>query len=279
MYKKIIVSESEKKKIKEMYLNEEGSFLGLNFNSLLDDLKNSLFGTSSSQNKTSNTDKATGSKDSQNSNKDTKTTSNSSGSVESKWMDVTKQVIDNFEGGYWNHWECKNHPYSAMFDKSGETMFGLDRKAGNIEKLAPEGAEFFRLIDQEKKKLGLSNFCKKWTWNYKGGELENKLKDLAAKIMFKSYERNMSNFVKDPETKKRIEGNKGLLLHMSYACWNGPGFFKKFAQKIESAVKEGKSDKDLLKIAKDSRTQSLGGAWAKATTKVNTLIDKESGLA
>ena len=201
-----------------------------------------------------------------------------SGSVESNWMEVTKKIIDNFEGGYWNYWECKDHPYSDMFKNSGETMFGLDRKAGAIEKLKPEGEEFFRIIDNEKKKLG-TEFCKKWKWNYRGGELEEVLKDLAARIMFKRYEANMKNYVKDPETKKRIENNKGLLLHMSYACWNGPVFFRDFAKLLETAVKEGKSDADLLKIAKDSRTSRLSGAWAKATVKVNTMIDKESGLA
>jgi hypothetical protein len=275
MYKKIIINESEKNKIKNLYqLNEQGSLFGISLDGFFDELKKGFSSTGDSK---STTDKKEDSTTNTTTNK--KVISNTSGSVESNWMDVTKKVIDNFEGGYWNHWQCKEHPYSSMFDKSGETMFGLDRKAGNIENLASEGKEFFKIIDDEKKKLGMSNFCKKWKWNYKGGELEEKLKDLASKIMFKSYERNMSNFVKDPETKKRIEGNKGLLLHMSYACWNGPGFFKKFAQKLESAVKEGKSDADLLKIAKDSRTQSLSGAWAKGTTKVNSLIDTESGLA
>jgi hypothetical protein len=208
-----------------------------------------------------------------------KSSSNTSGSVESKWMDVTEKVIDNFEGGYWNYWECKNHPWHSMYKNSGETLFGLDRKAGNIEKLAPEGREFFRLIDEEKKKMGMSKFCSKWTYNYRGGDLEQKLKDLAAKTMFGQYEKNMSNYVRDPETKKRIEGNEGLLLHMSYATWNGPGHFQKFAKKLEDAVKQGKSDEELLDIAKDNRTETFTGAWAKATAKVNSLIDKESGLA
>lgn len=211
--------------------------------------------------------------------KSSSSSSSSSGSVQSKWMDVTKKVIDNFEGGYWNYWECKNHPWHSMYKKSGETMFGLDRKAGDIENLGSEGKEFFRIIDDEKKKLGMSNFCNKWTYNYRGGDLEEKLKDLAARIMFGEYEKNMSNYVKNPETKKRIENNEGLLLHMSYATWNGPGHFQKFAKKLENAVKEGKSDEELIDIAKDSRTDTFTGYWAKANTKVNNLIDKTAGLA
>ena len=214
-----------------------------------------------------------------NSNTNTSTTSGSksstsSGNVSSDWDGITKDVIDNFEGGYWNYWECKNHPYHSMYKNSGETLFGLDRKAGDIENLSPDGKEFFRIIDEEKKRLGMSEFCNKWTYNYRGGELEEKLKDLASKVMYGQYEKNMSNYVKDPETKKRIESNPGLLLHMSYATWNGPGFFKKFAEKLDTAVKQGASDEELIDIAKNSRTNSLGGAWAKATAKVNNLIDK-----
>jgi hypothetical protein len=35
----------------------------------------------------------------------------------------------------------------------------------------------------------------------------------------------------------------------------------------------------LLDIAKDSRTDTFTGHWAKATAKVNNLIDKTAGLA
>jgi hypothetical protein len=48
---------------------------------------------------------------------------------------------------------------------------------------------------------------------------------------------------------------------------------------LDRAVKEGKSDEELLDIAKNSRTNTFTGAWAKATTKVNSLIDKTSGMA
>ena len=203
----------------------------------------------------------------------------SSGNVSADWNEVTKQVIDNFEGGYWNYWQCKNHPWHRMYKKSGETLFGLDRKAGNIENLSSDGKEFFRLIDEEKKKMGMDAFCKKWVYNYRGGELEERLKDLASKIMFEQYEKNMSNYVKDQETKKRIESNPGLLMHMSYATWNGPGFFQKFAKKLEDAVRRGASDEELIDVAKNSRTNSIGGDWSKATAKVNNFIDRASSAA
>jgi hypothetical protein len=234
-------------------------------------------GTSDDTSSTSSTDKTS------TTDKSDEELTNSSGGDD--FLDVTKKVIDKFEGGYWNRdrkdpesEKCMNHPYQAMYDNSGETMFGLDRRAGNIENLSPEGKEFFKIIDDEKKKLGMDTFCKKWTWGYLGGDLNGKLKDLAAKIMKQQYEKNMASFVKNPETKKKIESNRGLMLHMSYATWNGPGFFKKFAKALEDGVNKGASTKELIDIAKQSRTKNIGGAWAKGTVKVNSEIDKESGI-
>jgi hypothetical protein len=172
--------------------------------------------------------------------------------VDSNWMTITKKVIDKLEGGYWNP-KC-GHPSSGM-GKSTETMFGLDRYNGNIESTS-EGRQFFGLIDQEKKKLGKTEFCKKWKWLYRGGDKEETLKNLAARIMKNSFDRNMKNFVKDPEAKKRILGNKNLLLHMSYASWNGPGFFQKFAKSIENGVKQGMTNKELVDLAISDRSRT-----------------------
>ena len=194
-----------------------------------------------------------------------KTTVSQTSGSDSDFMDVTKKVIANFEGGYWNGSTsknestsklgiCKNHPKGSM-GASTETMFGLDRYNGNIES-SPEGREFFEIIDDQKEELGMDAFCKKWKWLYRGGENEEKLKELAAKIMKKSFDRNMSNFVKDQEVKDKIMKNKGLLVHMTYACWNGPGFFKKFANELTDAVKQGKSDSELLDVAIQSRANT-----------------------
>lgn len=202
------------------------------------------------------------------------------GSVDSEWMDITKNIIDKFEGGYWNYWQCKNHPYSSLYDKSGETMFGLDRKAGDIENsFGSDGKEFFRIIDNEKKELGMSEFCKKWKYNYKAeGSTKDRLMELAGKIMKQSYDK-YSNLYFKGDTRERVEGNRGLLLHFAYACWNGPGFFRDFANSINQAVEEGKSDRQLIKIAKEDRRRRLSGGWAQATEKVNKEIDSESGIA
>jgi len=196
--------------------------------------------------------------------KETTKTTKGTSYVNSDWMSITKKVIDKLEGGYWNP-KCK-HPSSGM-GKSTETMFGLDRYNGAIEK-TEDGKEFFGIIDDEKDRLGMDKFCKTWKWLYRGGEHEQELKTLAAKIMKTAFDRNMKNYVEDPETERRIKGNRGLLLHMSYATWNGPGFFKKFANSLEEGVKDGMSDSELINLA--IRDRSKTGLLNKS--KVETLI-------
>ena len=183
----------------------------------------------------------------------------SGGDVNSKWMNVTKKVITKFEGGYWHGATAKNvqtsksgicptHPTGSM-GLSTETMFGLDRYNGDIEKSA-EGKEFFNIIDSQKKQLGMDGFCKKWRWLYTGGEYEDKLKDLAARVMKYQYDNNSKAYF-SPELRKRVESNDRLLMHFSYACWNGPLYFKKFAKSLEKSL--SKSDNDLLSQAISDR--------------------------
>jgi len=190
----------------------------------------------------------------------------SGGGGSSNFETITKTVIDKFEGGYWNPF-CK-HPSSGM-GRSTETMFGLDRYNGNIES-SPEGQEFFKIIDDEKYDAGakssgsgankkwsnMNNFCGEWKWLYRGGDKEGKLKDLAVKIMRRNFDRNMSNFVSDSKTKQKIESIPGLTLHMSYATWNGPGFFKKFAKSLQDGVSRGLSDKELIELAIQDRNKT-----------------------
>jgi oligoribonuclease NrnB/cAMP/cGMP phosphodiesterase (DHH superfamily) len=142
----------------------------------------------------------------------------STGGGNANFKDITKKVIANFEGGYWNP-IC--HGTKGM-GKSTETMFGLDRYNGNIES-TDKGKQFFKIIDDEKRALGatssgsgkntkwnnMDNFCKKWTYNYKGdSRTKQPLMDLATAIMEERFNSNMSSFVKDPKTKQKIMNNK-----------------------------------------------------------------------
>ena len=190
----------------------------------------------------------------------------SGGGGSANFKEITQKVIANFEGGYWNP-IC--HGRKGM-GKSTETMFGLDRYNGNIES-TDKGKQFFKIIDDEKRALGakstgegknmswtnMDGFCKKWTYNYKGdSKTKQPLMDLATSIMEDRFNSYMSSFVKDPKIKEKIMNNKNLLTHMSYATWNGIGFFKKFAQKLESSIKQGLKDKELVDVAIQSRAQT-----------------------
>jgi hypothetical protein len=230
MSKKLIITEEERNNIKSLYNVNEIFDAQTIINRLLKRLDDKFKKPESESNTNSDLNKK------------------NSGSVDSKWENVTKKVIDEFEGGYWNP-KC-GHTTKGM-GKSTETMFGLDRKNGNWES-TQDGKEFFKIIDDEKTKLGLKPFCKTWTHNYKGGQLEDTLKTLASKIMKNQYDINSNNYF-SPELRERVESNDRLLMHFSYASWNGPGYFQKFAKSLESGIKSGKSDEELIKQAISDR--------------------------
>jgi len=226
MSKKLIITEEEKKDIKSLYnINEQ-----ISFDSIIDYLGDLLKNMGKEKPKPKSS------------------VVTSSGSLDSKWDKITKKVIDEFEGGYWNP-KC-GHTTKGM-GISTETMFGLDRKNGNIESTS-EGKEFFRIIDNEKTKLGAKKFCNTWKHYYRGGNLEDPLKNLAAKIMRHQYDNNSKNYF-SPELRKRVEANDRLLMHFSYGSWNGPGYFQKFAKSLEAGIKSGKSDEELVKQAISDR--------------------------
>lgn len=236
-------------------LTQVGDLAKTSFTKLMDDLKSYAKGETPASD-TEKTPTDTSSSD---------TTISSGGG--GNFMDITKKVIENFEGGYWNPF-CPSHPKGGM-GRSTETLFGLDRYNGNIESTS-EGKEFFRIIDDEKRAMGatssgsgsgmrwsnMDRFCKKWKWNSRGGDKEQKLKELAASIMKKRFDSHMSSFVRDPKTRQKIMNNDGLLIHMSYATWNGSGFFKKFADKLQQGVKQGMTDKQLIDLAVQSRAST-----------------------
>ena len=188
-----------------------------------------------------------------------------------KFKTVTKLVIDKLEGGYFHpNMRTANPKKFGAYHRSGETMFGLDRHAGpglyystprksddvlsnlkNIESgvytyKSLEAKEFWTTIDT-------ANAKNNWQWLYRGGGLENKLKDLTAEIMLPSYEANAKNYL-DVTAREIVEKDNRLLFHFIYASWNGSGWFKKFATDMNKAVSSGITDADKLsQVALDSR--------------------------
>jgi len=204
--------------------------------------------------------------------------------VNAEWMAITDKIIDNFEGGYWNNDKtqpadkiCSNHPYAAMYANSGETLFGLDRRAGGIDKIKPYGEQFFGLIDAEKARLG-SDFCNVWVYNYRGGDKEAELKKLASKVMYDLYQDYAKRYLSN-EARKIVESNKRLLFHFAYATWNGPAFFDDFGNVINQGIGQGKSVDELIDLSIAARNRRFGGTdWAKANAKVTDIIKNDPDL-
>ena len=211
-----------------------------------------------------------------------------------KFKSVTKLVIDKLEGGYFHpNMRTANPKKFGPYHRSGETMFGLDRHAGhglyystsrksddvlrNLKHIesgvyqykTPEAKEFWTTIDT-------ANAKNNWQWLYRGGSLENKLKDLTAEIMLPSYERNAKNYL-DAKTREIVEKDNRLLFHFIYASWNGSGWFQKFASDMNKAVSSGIIDADKLsQVALDSRLKkgsSPNSLIAQGGNKIAKIFD------
>jgi hypothetical protein len=173
--------------------------------------------------------------------------------------EMTKLVINKIEGGYYNpEWH-----YKRAMGRSGETMFGIDRKHGGNLNTSPAGVEFWSIIDKNKTK-------DVWKHGYRGGELENQLRDLVVKIMKPHYTSLSEKYLTDG-ARQIVNSDNPLLFHFIYASWNGPGFFKKFAEKINKAVKDGVTSREELRdLAIDSRKES---AVARSANKIEGIMD------
>jgi murein DD-endopeptidase MepM/ murein hydrolase activator NlpD len=169
-------------------------------------------------------------------------------------------IIDNLEGGYYHPDMLQDgRVKDSRYGSSGETMFGMDRKAGNTER-TQAGREFWALIDAE-------NARQKWPWNYMGGNLAPQLKAKVAEIMKPNFEDYLGRYMSE-EARKIVMSNAGLTFNFAYAVWNGPGWFQRFARVINEKVANGVTDpKELLKIAVDTRKN-----WSSSSNSANSLI-------
>jgi hypothetical protein len=191
----------------------------------------------------------------------------------SDYESIVKSVIDNLEGGYYHpNMRQKNPAKFPGYEHSGETMFGLDRFAGhdmyystprigkspmadleNIESGKYEyknedARQFWNIIDSADAK-------NKWSWNYRGGQYENQLEELAGKIMRPVFERWFGKYL-SASAQEIVKNDPALMYHFVYATWNGEGWFRKFATDLNQAVLSGTTDPAVLRQAAiDSRTK------------------------
>ena len=193
--------------------------------------------------------------------------------------DYCDRVIDNFEGGYANkvHFQDAannedNPDMKAALQNSSETMFGMDRIAGDWDS-DPVGSDFWQLVDENSGWAPESAGKPKWSHGYMGGSVEGQLRSYVYEMMIPRFESLKDQYLSS-ESKKLVEEDKRLTMHLLYAVWNGPGFFQDFADVIDSEVSSGNTDRDsLYEVAIDSRVHNGNGAIAKVGNKVKNVID------
>jgi hypothetical protein len=182
-------------------------------------------------------------------------------SSSSDFKKMTELVIDKLEGGYYNpDWH-----YKSAMGRSGETMFGIDRKHGGSLNTSSAGIEFWNTIDKNKNK-------RIWKHYFRGGNLEQKLKDLVVKIMEPHFDNLFQKYL-TPKSQKIVKKSNGLLFHFIYASWNGPGYFQKFAEAFNNEVDKGTTSiPELKKVAIQSRrNSSVSGSVNKIENIINNL--------
>lgn len=186
-------------------------------------------------------------------------------------------IIDNIEGGYY-HPEMKPLLKGGEEMKdSGETMYGIDRKAGAplYTVGTPQAVQFWQIID--------NNFSSHHSdtsyYNDKAdgkkkipAAVGNQLKPLAAAIIISGFEKNL-RFLSEG-AKKMVLNNPRLLLQFIYATYNGSGYFQTFANVMNAAYSNGERSAIAFWNLIQNKRRSYGGLYAKGANKLDALLDK-----
>jgi peptidoglycan hydrolase-like protein with peptidoglycan-binding domain len=192
------------------------------------------------------------------------------------WQGMVNLVIDKLEGGYF-HPDMLNdgRVRDSRYGGSGETMFGLDRRAGNNESTS-EGREFWSYIDS-------LNARSNWKWNYMAKdnpEVGVKLRQLAGNYIKPQYAQNMKTYL-SPEAAAIVNNYAPLAFNFIYATWNGPKWFERFAKPLNQSVASGNTDpKSLNDLVNQVRAGSGNSLISQGAPKVasvtNALVQKDT---
>ena len=155
--------------------------------------------------------------------------------IDTDYNTIVATVIDKLEGGYYHPQMLKDGRIKdSRYGSSGETMMGIDREAGGSINNTPAGKQFWGLIDAQ-------SASTTWEWGYRGGALESQLRDLAGQIIYPTYVSNSKNYL-SIQGRQAVESDGRLLFHFVYACWNGPGWFKKWGKDLDKVLATGITD-------------------------------------
>ena len=194
-------------------------------------------------------------------------------------------IINELEGGYYHPEMKPKLKGGENMGDSGETMFGLDRKAGEIENTAT-GKEFFAIID----KYYGSHHADTSYYNDKANgkkadipaSVGNQLKQLAAQIILQRF--NNYAAALDKAAKEKVFSDPALLIQFFYAVYNGQGNFNKFATVMNDAYSKGTTDAKKLYQLLQAKRRTLGTTengnklFRKGADKLDAIIKKYYGL-
>jgi len=184
----------------------------------------------------------------------------------SEFNKIAGRIIDTLEGGYYHPDMLKDgRVKDSRYGDSGETMMGIDRRAGGTINETPEGVAFWNLIDK-------AGARENWKWGYRGGNLESKLRELASLMIKNNYEKYSSKFL-SPKALAIVNSNPKLLFNFAYSVWNGPGWFEKFSNVLNREVSSGNTDPEsLAKIIVSARVNASNSLIAQGGRKIEDLL-------
>jgi hypothetical protein len=223
---------------------------------------------------------------------------------------LVQAIVDYLEGGYYHPAHAydsdpKSKTYKqlkssfAIYKNSGETLYGIDRYAGNTEGLrkGPKndtGVAFWNAVDAisgygnykstaRENSTGMWNVNKfprvtnGWSWNYmpkKSDKGYDTLQKNLQKYITNQYNQFSKSYFGNHPVGKLVE-NDGRLKFMYYrATWNGVGFFQKYANNLKSVYDSGVRDVEKLICADLTyRYNKKSAAFKPGVSKMSYMMD------
>ena len=188
-------------------------------------------------------------------------------------LTLTNAIIDNIEGGYYHPDMKSNLRNGDRLGDSGETMFGIDRRAGapQFTTKTADAVDFWNLVDQY---YGTHHSDAA----YYGDKADGRRVPAAVGFQLRHYVSEMiedayddwNDYLSDG-AKRIVENDPRLMLQFWYAVWNGPGNFQKFANLVNAAYSNGERSAlafwNLIQNARRSR----GGLFAEGADKLDAI--------
>jgi len=214
---------------------------------------------------------------------------------------IVQAIVDNLEGGYYH----PTHAFSFSqtdrntYKNSGETLYGLDRYAGNNEGIRKgpknqSGIDFWAAVDaisgngsykdtSRTVKTGqwnIKKYPKKsgiWSWNYMPKKSESGYDNLQknlTKYITNSYNSLFNKYLAGHPVGQLVQ-NDGRLKFMYYrATWNGSGFFQKYASNLKAVYDKGEKNIDNLICADLTfRYNTKAPAFKPGVSKISFMMD------